>query len=218
MLKKMEEKRDAVQSSTVGQGFIAGDNVSGKNDEESQSVLFVSPKNDGLLLPTSLESASPSKDALTSVIVCSPVSSHDESDRDASLRFDPGELVDSDVSYVCYQIAYLSVFAIFGSVVRSYMARFWGLDCEYGEINDSVAPLFQRICVTNTGKTLQTGGALFTDLPSNMLGSFLVGALSPVAGSGHTLPWFHENHHLQNNQAFHDALKIGFCGCLTTCK
>jgi hypothetical protein len=61
---------------------------------------------------------------------------------------------------------HFSMFAILGAVLRIYMGRFFGLDCESGDGDFD-------ICVTASGKTAQTGGALFTDLPANMLGTYV---------------------------------------------
>jgi fluoride ion exporter CrcB/FEX len=115
---------------------------------------------------------------------------------------------------------YISVFATFGAVIRIFMGRLFGLDCErvIKEIDDFLTPFSSEICVTASGKTDQTGGAFFSDLPSNILGSFFIGVLSPAIASGHPIPWFRKDHRLQHHEAFHTALKVGLCGCLTTCK
>jgi fluoride ion exporter CrcB/FEX len=114
---------------------------------------------------------------------------------------------------------YISLFATFGAVIRIYMGRFFGLDCERViEIDDFLSPFSSEICVTASGKTDQTGGAFFSDLPANILGSFFIGVLSPAISSGHPIPWFRKDHRLQHHEAFHTALKVGLCGCLTTCK
>ena len=104
-------------------------------------------------------------------------------------------------------------------LVRTQVGRFFGLDCGDGvhSNEDFLSGLSNRICVTTNGKTSQTGGALFTDLPANMIGSFFMGLVSPVV-TGHPLVWFRPDHPLQQHDAFHTALKVGFCGCLTTCK
>ena len=68
-------------------------------------------------------------------------------------------------------VFYVSISAILGSVFRVYMARIFGLDCEYeGGFSDFLSPVATNICVTNGGRTEQTGGALFTDFPSNVFG------------------------------------------------
>jgi fluoride ion exporter CrcB/FEX len=127
------------------------------------------------------------------------------------------------------QVIYNSVFAVFGTVVRIYMGRFFGLDCQTASVNggagqgDWFAGISEHVCVTANGKTDQTGGALFTDLPANVFGSFFMGLLSPVValqGGGshdpHPIAWFRQDHPLQTHPAFSMALKVGFCGCFTT--
>lgn len=65
---------------------------------------------------------------------------------------------------------YVSISAILGSVFRVYMARIFGLDCQAKQAKDFLAPFSTGICVTANGRTEQTGGALFTDFPSNVFG------------------------------------------------
>ena len=65
---------------------------------------------------------------------------------------------------------YLSIFSIIGSILRVFTARLFGLDCEGLVADDVFHESFAKICVTATGLTEQTGGALFIDLPANMIG------------------------------------------------
>ncbi len=67
-------------------------------------------------------------------------------------------------------VFYVSISAILGSVFRVYMARIFGYDCQYSKHNDFLVPFSSNICVTNDGRSEQTGGALFTDFPSNVFG------------------------------------------------
>lgn len=114
-------------------------------------------------------------------------------------------------------IFYVSISAILGSVFRVYMARIFGLDCEYKHVNDFFIPLTSKICVTSDGRSAQTGGALFIDLPSNIFGSFLMGMITPPVDKKRArLPWLHRDHPLQRDEVFHASLGTGFCGCLTT--
>uniref|UniRef100_A0A7S4AXQ2 Fluoride ion transporter CrcB n=1 Tax=Pseudo-nitzschia australis TaxID=44445 RepID=A0A7S4AXQ2_9STRA len=114
-------------------------------------------------------------------------------------------------------VFYVSISAILGSVFRVYMARIFGFDCEYGDLNDFLLPLASNICVTSGGRTEQTGGALFTDFPSNVFGSFLMGIITPhIDDQRARLPWLHKDHPLQRDEVFHASLGTGFCGCLTT--
>lgn len=114
-------------------------------------------------------------------------------------------------------IFYISISAILGSVFRVYMARIFGFDCEYKYFNDFFIPLTSNICVTNDGRSEQTGGALFIDFPSNVFGSFLMGMITPPVNKRRArLPWLHRDHPLQRDEVFHASLGTGFCGCLTT--
>lgn len=73
------------------------------------------------------------------------------------------------------QVFYISMFSVFGAVLRVYMARLFGLDCELEEAGkgygDFLTSVFSKICVTSDGKGPTQGAALFVDLPANMLGS-----------------------------------------------
>ena len=76
---------------------------------------------------------------------------------------------------VLSHIFYIASFAIIGTVLRSYIGRFFGLDCIRAEQDDEthvdfLTPLFSHICITSDGKS-QRGGAIFIDLPANMIGS-----------------------------------------------
>jgi hypothetical protein len=76
---------------------------------------------------------------------------------------------------VMSHIFYIATFAIIGTVSRLYIGRFFGLDCIRHEQNDDahtdfLFPLTSHICITSDGKT-QRGGAIFIDLPANMIGS-----------------------------------------------
>jgi len=70
------------------------------------------------------------------------------------------------------QIFYISMFSVFGTVLRIYLGRIFGLDCEEEQagngIGDFLVPFSSRICITSNGKTQP--GSLFIDLPANMLG------------------------------------------------
>jgi len=111
-------------------------------------------------------------------------------------------------------LVYIGVFAILGTVLRVYMGRFFGLDCS-NPTQDFLTPLSSRICVTNSGKTSYPGGAMFTDLPANMLGSLIMGLVSPI-DAGHPIAWFRRDHPLQRHVGFRQGLGTGFCGSLTT--
>jgi len=114
-------------------------------------------------------------------------------------------------------VLYIAMGAFLGNVSRVYVGRLFGSDCAVGRDNapdDFLAPFFSRICITNSGLTEQTGGALFLDLPANMIGSLVMGMLA--AKPEHPFPWLHRGHHLQNHKALIAGFGTGFCGCLTT--
>ena len=76
---------------------------------------------------------------------------------------------------IATHVLYISTFAVIGTVLRSYIGRFFGLDCIRDEQDDDshtdfLTSLSKHICITSDGKT-QRGGAIFIDLPANMLGS-----------------------------------------------
>ena len=111
-------------------------------------------------------------------------------------------------------IYYIATWGILGAVLRVYLNRLLGLDCD----SETSGDFWQasRICLTATGETSRKGGALFVDLPANVVGSFLMGLLS--ASTSHPIPWFPARHHLQRHTSWHTGLTTGFCGCFTTCK
>ena len=114
-------------------------------------------------------------------------------------------------------IFHISASAIVGGSFRAFLSRFFGGDCEDGDVNDFLTPLSNRICVTAGGRTMQTGGALFRDMPANFLGCFIMGFISPLdLKKTSRIPWHHQHHPLQQDHVFHTGLGVGLCGCLTT--
>ena len=73
---------------------------------------------------------------------------------------------DSKKNETLYHVLFISVFAILGSCLRVYMARFFGEDCEYEHEKDILMPFY--VCVTASGRTQQTGDhdCLLQHLPS----------------------------------------------------
>lgn len=131
----------------------------------------------------------------------------------------------------CLVVVSLSAFAIIGSSIRMYLGRIFGLDCEYPpEQEDYISKI--STCVTATGLTEQRGGALFIDLPANMLGSFLLGIMTPmttpsrdgttrasvvvVRGTPPVLPCFKDTHRIQRSATTHLSLTVALCGSMTT--
>jgi CrcB protein len=137
---------------------------------------------------------------------CAPVQS--------TVQGDPNLIRQHQLHYVLY----LSAFAILGSTIRIYLARLFGEDCEDSAIDDFLTPLSSRICVTAGGRSEQTGGALFRDLPANVLGSFIMGLITPLGNSDTALrfPWFQTDHPLQKDDVLYSAFNVGLCGSLTT--
>lgn len=116
-------------------------------------------------------------------------------------------------------IWYISSGAVLGSTLRVYIGRLMGGDCENMAAIDFLSPLFRRICITVGGRTQQTGGALFRDLPVNVLGSLFMGILTAKKTTpphAVPLPWLHKDHPLQKHTSLHMGLGVGLCGCLTT--
>lgn len=117
-------------------------------------------------------------------------------------------------------IIYLSSFSIVGSSLRIFMGRLFGGDCELngdgGQIDDFLWPSSHKICITTSGKTEQYGGALFIDLPANMLGSFIMGYCIGHSSDWPAIPCMAYNHPLQFEKGLHIGITTGFCGSLTT--
>ena len=146
----------------------------------------------------------------------------EEDQRNSSGSSDPPQ--SSSSSYL-NSMLHKSIYAIFGSSLRIYMGRFFGRDCEATtevRVDDFLTPLSSQICVTASGTTMQRGGALFIDLPANLLGSFLMGLITPYHDEYLIkFPWLPEDHRLhgENSNAgdvLHQALSVGLCGSLTT--
>ncbi|KAL9190752.1 hypothetical protein ACHAXT_000458 [Thalassiosira profunda] len=116
---------------------------------------------------------------------------------------------------------YLSLLSTLGVTVRAFTGRFFGGDCEADAedhpIDDWLWPLSHKICVTASGQTRQHGGALFIDLPANMLGSFIMGFMTGHrAGEWPALPFLSHDHPLQGHEGLHVGIRTAVCGCLTT--
>jgi len=116
-------------------------------------------------------------------------------------------------------MCYISITAILGALLRMIMAQFFGEECANpGTIGwlSAASPL----CVTKDGGTLQEGGIVFSDLPANILGSFIMGFFQNAAVLGITVPmavaWLPPNHTFQSMPLIHKAITTGFCGSLTT--
>ena len=119
----------------------------------------------------------------------------------------------SNVKHQLGLLCSLSIFSILGALLRILLGQLFGQACHSGR--SGWAP-----CVTDPGST-SAGGALFVDLPANMLGCFIMGILvkadghlgmpvdMPVACLKRTSP-------LQKWTITHLGVRTGFCGSLTT--
>ena len=117
------------------------------------------------------------------------------------------------------QACYIGLGAIAGTLMRMIFAQLFGEACRNpGTVGwlSAAAPL----CVTRDGTTTQQGGIVFADLPSNLLGSFLMGLFQDSTVLGLAVPmavaWLGPHHSFQNAKILHTAFKTGFCGSLTT--
>ena len=72
-------------------------------------------------------------------------------------------------------------------------------------------------CVTSTGNGTR-GGALFIDLPANMLACFILGVLTPTSGlrSTHDSAQSKDGAPQRHASPLQTGLRVGFCGSLST--
>lgn len=103
-------------------------------------------------------------------------------------------------------ILYISAAATLGSCLRVYVGRLFAGDWEFDDF---------RFRLTSDGH-YEPGGALFRDLPANMLGSFIMGLVSSRGSRVGRLAFFHKDHPYQKDDEFHTMISVGFCGSLTT--
>ena len=128
-------------------------------------------------------------------------------------------IINDEIQTTLVQICYLSIFAILGCFVRIIIAQLFGEECQHpntiGWLKSS-SPL----CITKNGNTEFEGGIIFADLPSNLLGSFIMGMLQSGTTLGLPincqLAFVNSKHILQSLPILHLALRTGFCGSLTT--
>jgi len=114
-------------------------------------------------------------------------------------------------------VLHLAASAQLAVLARLYIGSALGAAC-----HSNLQPTFLP-CVTSPGLVAR-GGALFIDLPSNALGSFILGLfsqadalksnyLTEIAGSVPLLP---QRNALQAHTPFLVGVRTGFCGTLTT--
>lgn len=114
---------------------------------------------------------------------------------------------------------YMAIFAILGTLLRISLAQLFGEECANpGTVGWLAAS--SPLCVTADGEAKREGGIIFADLPSNILGSFLMGMMQsttvlglPVAAP---IAWARLTSWFQGWDILHLAIRTGFCGSLTT--
>lgn len=117
------------------------------------------------------------------------------------------------------QLLHLCAWNQIGVLLRVELSALFGGACGTG------APPWQP-CVTSPGLT-RLGGALFVDMPPNVLGSFAIGLFSSSSMLAKVHPTYKPikianiaflppNSPLQLNSALHLGLRTGLCGSLTT--
>ena len=123
--------------------------------------------------------------------------------------------VKEHISIICS----LSLFSIFGEAARIILEQLFGQACHLNSVGwneSSWAP-----CTTAPGSTSSTGGALFIDLPANMVGCFIMGLFvsgDEYAGTAVDLPiaFLSRNSNFQHWTLLHTGIRTGFLGSLTT--
>ncbi len=112
----------------------------------------------------------------------------------------------------------LAFFSYLGQFSRYFIEHIFGKACHQPQLV-GWDPKWST-CTSSPGTTESMGGAFFTDLPTNIIGCFLMGLL--VSGDGESisvnLPMagLPRNHFFQNWVVTHVGLRTGFCGALTT--
>lgn len=116
-------------------------------------------------------------------------------------------------------LAALAIYSYIGEVLRRLGAVLFGYACH--SPTTVISGKSWLLCTTDPGTTSSYGGALFTDLPVNMLGCFLMGLL--VRGEASLgipvdmpLAILSRKNPFQQWTVTHVALRSGLCGTLTT--
>jgi len=114
----------------------------------------------------------------------------------------------------------LASYSILGESLRICLGRIFGSEC----IQDTTPWLHSlvtkyNLCVTSNGSS--NGGALFFDLPANMLGCFVMGMLQPCQDLHRSenpsgLVFLPDDHWFHEWKGTHFALRAGFCSSLTS--
>jgi Integral membrane protein possibly involved in chromosome condensation len=117
------------------------------------------------------------------------------------------------------KVLYLSVFAVVGAFLRIILAQLFGEECKNpGSVGWLKAG--SPLCVTANGEASMEGGIIFSDLPANLLGSFVMGMMQTTDTMGlpkiFPIAWLNENNSFQTFDIIHLAISSGLCGSLTT--
>lgn len=144
----------------------------------------------------------------------------EEGATDAPLSVDDEPI--SAVKSTSIDIVYLSLFSVIGFTIRVFFGRFFGGDCSSYEsgtiIDDSLWPVSHQVCITTDGRTAQYGGALFIDLPANIIGCLIMGYFTshPSYKYWPAFPCLSHDHPWQNDASLHVGIRTGLCGSITT--
>jgi len=146
---------------------------------------------------------------------------NDDENQNVVRRFRP-EQDFGPFGVLVFSIIALSFFSILGEALRVFIGDFWGGQCTKND-GSWLYTLVSTInsCVTSSGGSGLQGGAIFQDLPANMLGCFIMGLIQPGQDLGLTaapmpMACFNARHPFQRTHIFHLGLRTGFCGSLTT--
>jgi len=125
----------------------------------------------------------------------------------------------SAVTSTWVDIVYLSLFSVIGFTIRVYLGRFFGGDCTSYEsgtiIDDFLWPVSHKVCITTDG---QYGGALFIDLPANIIGCLIMGYFTshPNYKYWPAFPCLSHDHPWQREKSLQVGIRTGLCGSITT--
>lgn len=105
---------------------------------------------------------------------------------------------------------YIATFAQLGVLTREYLVKLFQDGCEEN----------WGLCLTSKGKLQRSLGSYYTDLPSNILGSFIMGVVGTSAVVGlsdkKAVAILPASSMIQDNAPLLAGIRTGFCGSLTT--
>lgn len=107
-------------------------------------------------------------------------------------------------------VLYIAAFAQLGVLTREYLDKLFQDGCEKN----------WGLCLTSEGKLQRSLGSYYTDLPSNILGSFIMGVVGTSAIVGlsdkKAIAILPASSMIQDNAPLLAGIRTGFCGSLTT--